>query len=410
MNSFRDRINAEANRRLGTRVIAPTHQPGTTLPVASMYDFSENISFDRFMAELGVTGNPKMAVTKFSLNGSQSAAKMEAVGQAILEDEAKEILLAAGGNSARINKLPDATFLRRRVLEGTIVRKVAPQLLFNDMAVRTVIDAPSATWHRERNSAFDDPLGTRAEWVEEGAIPPKVIWSDPEEINTPLKRLALSVGFTDQAMRSEARGFSEVQRKTDMTAYAVAFRINQEEARVIGNGFDEPTNTASPELDQVNLLTVTTPWDDDLRDPLADIRSLALTMKTAQGYFFKPTDLLLPPKEWLDLNTYFTSVDLDWVLNPTTGEKIMMVDDIRVTETPPNSGIPDDAALLLALGPDAPPPLEIFDRPHPEFSRSGMLGVQIVREELARNRIVVVDKEFAVINRNPKAVGVLLGL
>jgi hypothetical protein len=329
-------------------------------------------------------------------------------------DAGKHLLLESVRlNQAPANTLPNAAFLRELFIEGAIIRKVARQLVFLPLANRQTTRASDIVWFRDKHANHNDPLLSDPQPIAEGAELPLTVVSDPVKKRSSTGKYGEATIFTDRAIRNTNTAFNEVARKLDAIAYAFSAKINKIYGNKLANKFDATFNSGLPADDQVVTVTLQNPWrgvGSSSANPIEDIRDGALAMEETDEFFYPATEIWLPPKSWKDLNSFATSVDHPWSVNPLTGQRVLQVDEITVRKIPPQAGVPDGKALMLARGPGIPPPLDVWDEVDTRFTRTGLIHVQRVFDPKTLNTWYGFHRTFAVANRNPKAVAVFHGL
>jgi len=411
-------IIAEMERR-GLLHAEQQARPGVPGPALSpaVFQLDAPLTTDQMLKRLKLQGagqtppgslEDRLEPAQFEDVGQQLQA-VSLTNQLVSEGDLKHVALA---NSAQVNTLPNQAFLREIFIEGTIIRKMATQLFFLDMINRNTVTTSEIVWYREAYGNHNDPLLKQPRPIDEGAEFTETLVSDPNKKHASTAKWGLAVEFTDRAIRNTNTAFNEVSRKIDAVSYALAYKFNKIFADVIGNEFNAGVNAALPADDQVNFSTVINTWDDPGATPIDDILDLALTMEEDDEWFFRPSELWLPPKSWTDLYKYFISVDHDaWVQRPQDGMPMtMQVADIMVRKAPTNSGIPDGNGLMLARGPGVAPPLDVFEEVDGRFTRSGDIHVQRIFEERTLNVRFQLWRTFVAVNRNPHSVGVFAGL
>ncbi len=313
---------------------------------------------------------------------------------------------APGSNAYRVNTIPLEQYLRTTFIEGKVLQRIAPMLVFLDLATRFTTDSIDIVWFRHNFSPDTEPGLRSPSPMGEDARFPRVTVGDPVKKMGSTGMWGLAIEFTRRALRHTNSAVDDIQRKIDWAAWKLAQKINTVYGRVLtGNFSTTQTGDDAVLTEQADL-----PWDDDLANPEKDIRDLALKMKTENGHYFRPTDFMITPEQYRDLLDFYTSIDRTLVqLNPLTGERVAMVDNIRIIEAPPASGIPDGFGIMLArnTGAQFGQPLTVWDAVDPEFTRSGILHTDRFRDPETKKLTVLMWKEFFVANRNPKAVGLM---
>lgn len=316
-------------------------------------------------------------------------------------------MLPLAGNQAPIENRPVQAFLNPIFIEGTLIRKIAPQLAFLDLATRTVVPTGEIVWYREKYASHNDPKLRLPQEIDEGAELPFITVSDPVKKHISTGKYGFSIRFTDAAIRNDVTAFNEVARKMDNMAYAMSYQWNTLYANELANNFDTTYNGNLPADDQVLEYTPTNPWDNASGDPLDDILQGQLLMETQDEFFYTPTELWVNPNSYLALYQFLYNQDHDWALNPLgspTQSTQININGIAVRKVPPQSGIPDGKAVLMARGPGVPALLETFDERDARFSTSGNVHVQRVFEENTLNVRFNMWRKFCVISRNPKGI------
>lgn len=340
--------------------------------------------------------------------GHETATLLQNAGVAMMKENALQ--LAAQPTQT----VPTKAFLNPRFIEGTILRKIGPQVPFLDLATNTRVKETNITYFMEEYSWFTDPKMRRAAAVGEGGDEGSIVGgTDPNEKNTAVVEYKLKMIFTKRAMRNDVVGFNEVQRKLNLMTMATAKTWNDIYADTIANEFSTVVNAAKPTDEQVEeFIAVNGAWSTGGSTPLDDILDAQLQMKTNTDDYRSPTELWLNADEYSDLFRYLHSQDHDWALNPLTGRESSMINinGIAVREIPPDSGMTASKGLMLdRSGLSGASILDTWDIVDTKHSRSGLISVQRIDDEPrgSGNVVFQVSREFACANRDPKAVLVM---
>ena len=357
-------------------------------------------------------------VTPETLNGVFSPARFSKVGKQLqmqaFQEHAHERMMQLQQHRTQLNApplstLPVEAFLREAFIEGKVIDKMSPSLLWLDLATRFTTTSKEIVWFRHKFSADNDPKIFRPQPIRPGAVFPRTLVSDPERQFASVGQWGIAIDFTREEMRFTNQAVDSIQRKINAVAYDLTREVNSIYGNELTNNFDE-TQTGVDADDQVIVEIATNTWDDPNADVLEDIRSLALKMETEDGFFFEATELWVTPTSFKELLDFFTTIDHHWTVNPLTGEIVRRVDNISIRKAPEGSGIPDGKAVMLARGAGVDPVLTVWDTVDNEFTRTGILHTQTFRDNETLTTTVKLWKEFAVVNRNPKAVGLLSGI
>lgn len=356
------------------------------------------------------------------LNGRPDASKFRRVGQMLQQqamfESAKERLGlgqraqfgdGTSGNAPNLSTLPVEEFLRDVFVEGKVLEKMNPQLLFLDMASRFTTTAKDITWFRHAYSADNDPKIRRPTPIRPGAVFPRTLVSDPEKQFASVGMWGIAIDFTREELRFTNQAVDSIQRKINAVTYDMTREVNAIYGNTLTNDFDA-SQTGVAADDQVVVETASNVWSDSSANPIEDIRDLTLSMETTAGYYYSPTELWLTPTSYRELLDYLTTIDHQWSMDPRSGQPIRQIDDITIRKAPEGSGIPDGSGIMLARGAGVDSPLTVWDAIDSDFTRSGILHTQTFRNPETLITTVKIWKEFAVVNRNPKAVGLLSGI
>ena len=357
-------------------------------------------------------------VSKESLSGQQTGQRTAEIGQAIqlaalaeMPDDVEKLMIQKFNLSAQpANVIPTTAFLRPPWIEGTLIRKMARRTPFRDWGARHTVDRNDIVIPYESHAVHNDPVLSDPTFIAETAELPLVAVSDLKKRQLAIGKQGFATLFSDDAMRNTGTAFSEVDRKLDVLARGFADKENRVYLDEIAYGFDQNRNNGKPIDEQINFFTAQKTWDDPQANPLQDIRDAVLISQERDEWEFDPTEIHLPPKSWHDINTYAQNVDHDWVIDPLSREKVLMVDEVRVFRLPPRSGVEDGNALLVARGPDIPAVLDVYDRVNPDLSRSGTMHVQRKFREESLTTWFGFHRSYACINRTPPSVTAFEGL
>lgn len=406
-------------------------QPAGVMPAS--FRVQNPLTNERIAAILNIRGNPNVVdEDSLSTQGRQLLSNEyraqvghDLIASALTADRNEEELkmdaqlhaaIAAyrgAQNQAPIKPQPIQAFLRPIFVEGTIVQKVSPGLVFEPLAVRSTVPVGTSEiqWARDAFSFFNDPLLNMPTPVDEGADAPMALLTDPNKkwVSTGTYKLALE--FTDRAMQNSAFSMGIVNRALEGQSYAMRFQWNRIFGNVIAREFDTAVNAALEVDDRVLELVITDAWNTAAGDPLADLFTAQLAMKTQADAYSRPTDVWLPPAEYDLLYQFLVNQDHQWALSPIgdTGDMRIRIRGMNVREVPPDSGIPAGKGLMMALGDDTPPLLEVWDEVDTRFTRTGSVHV---RRTVDRNLNVrfEMSRTLAVVNRWPKGTLVFHGI
>jgi hypothetical protein len=405
-------------------------QPRGALPV--QFRVANPLTNERIAAMLNIRGNPNV-VHEDSLSthgGLLTAEQRSQVGADLVaasltaernEEELKmdaqlHAAIAAyrgAGNQAPVKPQPIQAFLRPIFVEGTIVQKISPGLVFEPLAIRSTVPVGTSEiqWARDAHSFYNDPLLNMPTPVDEGSDAPMALLTDPNKkwVSTGTYKLAME--FTDRAMQNSAFSMGIVTRALQGQAYAMRYQWNRIFGNVLANEFSTAVNASKEADDRVLELVVTDAWDTAGGDPLSDLFAGQLQMKTNDESYSRPTTVWLPPAEYDLLYQFLVNQDHTWALTPIgdTGDMRIRIRGMDVMEVPPNSGIPAGKGLMMALGDDTPALLEVWDEVDTRFTRTGSVHV---RRTVDRNLNVrfEMSRTLACVNRWPKGTLVYHGL
>ena len=367
---------------------------------------------------------PRQDVYNWSLDGPEQAANFETAGASLqlrsLEASLKESMALDQESIALRNQprttVPVEAFLRPEFVEGTILRKIAPQLVFLDLAERQVVNADEIKYFAEEFSAFSDPRIREAKPVSEGGTDyPIVGGSNPLRKSASIDEFKLGIIFTKRAMMNDQFAFNEVDRKLGLVSWAMQFTWNKIYADAAANEFDTAVNAALPAEERVQEFTATNAWSTGSGTPLDDLIDAQLQMLENTDDYREPSEVWVNPSEFIDLYKDLYNQDHDWALSPLTQGKTntINVNGMIVRAVPPNSGIPAGKGLMLdRRGIFGGPILKVYDRPDPTptvQSTSGMVNVQRIDDNPrgSGQTHYVFSRMFTAVNQDPKSVLVL---
>jgi len=321
---------------------------------------------------------------------------------------AKQYQNVSMAGNAPVNTLPSEIFLRSTFVEGKVLQRIAPMLIFLDMATQFTTDSIDLVWFRHNFSPDTDPDARGPIPMGEDSLFPRATIGDPVKKMGSIGMWGLAIDFTRKALRYTNTAVDDIQRKIDWAAWKFAHKINSIYGNVLTGGF----STSQTGNDAVIVEAADNTWNDPGANPFKDLRDLIFKMQTENGHYFEPNEIWLTPAQFRELMDYSDTVDHDWATRPinANGQSIVRdFDGVAIRRAPPASGIPDGFGIMLArnTGPQFGLPLTVWDAVDSEFTRTGMLHTDRYRHPETKKVSVLMWKEFFVANRNPKAVGLL---
>jgi len=359
------------------------------IPTADAYNLDDPLTERTALAAIGLRDGRTGHVDTGTLMGNVTQAKLDYVARSLLKEE------IAYANSQPEMRLPTASHLRPSILEPVMIRKMSPFLPWEELVGnRKNAEKFDITIPKMKHSWFNDPLLDGGMEIGEDGIAPLVEATLPGRIDLHVGRVGLGMMFSERALQNNVAGFNEMNFGLTALNYALAFTINKKHVEELANEFDTTYRATLEEDNQVLRNVIPKAWNDPTSNPFTDVRQGALDMEEADEWFFDATHLAVNPKGFHDLMKYATNVDHTWTIDPTTGQRLLQIDDIQIVKLPPLNGMPDTAALLMSIPDGVEKPLDIYEMVNTGISRSGMFHIRQEKGNISGRTHIQIERNF----------------